>query len=40
MRRELGLGEQVRVIRGDALQVLPRLAAAGERFELVFVAPP
>lgn len=38
--KELGLEEQSQVVRGDARQVLPRLAAKGQVFDLVFVDPP
>lgn len=38
--RLLGLTDSSRVIRGDASKSARRLAAAGERFHLVFVDPP
>jgi 16S rRNA (guanine(966)-N(2))-methyltransferase RsmD len=37
---DLGLGGRVRVLGGDARQVLPRLDRRGERFDLVFFDPP
>jgi len=36
----LGLGEAVRVLHGDALEQIERLAGAGEAFDMVVVAPP
>jgi 16S rRNA (guanine966-N2)-methyltransferase len=36
----LGLAGVARVLRADAAQALGRLAAAGERFDLVFADPP
>mgnify|MGYP001084236151 CR=1 FL=1 len=35
-----GTSEKVRVIRGDANRACRRLAAAGERFDIVFLDPP
>jgi 16S rRNA (guanine966-N2)-methyltransferase len=35
-----GAGGDVRIFRQDALTALPALAAAGERFDLVYVDPP
>jgi 16S rRNA (guanine(966)-N(2))-methyltransferase RsmD len=37
---ELGLHERARVLRGEALPSLRKLATAGERFTWVFVDPP
>lgn len=37
---DLGYRERARVLAGDALAVLRRLAARGERFDLVFLDPP
>lgn len=36
----LGLVDRARVLRGDASSWVARLAAAGERFDVVFVDPP
>jgi 16S rRNA (guanine966-N2)-methyltransferase len=36
----LGLTERARVVRGDASSWVRRLAADGERFDLIFVDPP
>ena len=36
----LALSESARVIRGDVARILPRLAAAGDRFTIVFLDPP
>ena len=36
----LGAPEQARLVRGDAVTVLRRLARSGERFDLVFLDPP
>ncbi|MGH7354858.1 MAG: 16S rRNA (guanine(966)-N(2))-methyltransferase RsmD [Candidatus Rokuibacteriota bacterium] len=36
----LGVASSARVIRGDVARVLPRLAAAGGRFSIVFLDPP
>ncbi len=36
----LGLGSRSRVMRGDVLRVLPRLAERGDAFDLVFLDPP
>ncbi|GAB4274719.1 MAG: 16S rRNA (guanine(966)-N(2))-methyltransferase RsmD [Deferrisomatales bacterium] len=38
--RALGVADAVDVREGDALAWIPRLAAAGERFDVVVVAPP
>jgi 16S rRNA (guanine(966)-N(2))-methyltransferase RsmD len=35
-----GLGDRARLIRGDALSLLRRLEARGERFDIVFLDPP
>jgi 16S rRNA (guanine966-N2)-methyltransferase len=34
------LAERARIVRGDALKALPRLASQGQRFDLVFIDPP
>lgn len=36
----MGIGEEARLVRGDALREAGRLAAAGERFDLVFIDAP
>jgi 16S rRNA G966 N2-methylase RsmD len=36
----LGLAERARLVRGDAAGAVGRLAAAGERFAVVFADPP
>jgi pantetheine-phosphate adenylyltransferase len=36
----LGIGNEARLLRGDAAAVVRRLARAGERFDLVFIDPP
>ncbi len=38
--RELGVGQRVAVVAGDALRVLPDLANRREAFDVVVVAPP
>lgn len=36
----LGVGPRARLVRGDVVRELGRLAAAGERFDVVFLDPP
>ncbi len=36
----MGLENQVRVIRGDALKVIDQLAIKGQSFDIIIVAPP
>ena len=38
--RELGVGQRVEVVAGDALRLLPDLASRREAFDVVVVAPP
>lgn len=37
---QYGVGEKLRSLTGDVFQVLPGLAARGERFNIIMVAPP
>ena len=36
----LGVAARARVVRGDVARIVPRLAATGERFSIVFLDPP